>query len=322
MRIAVLDDYQRVALRMADWSALTGSSEIDVFDKNLASEEEAAAALRPYDVIGLMRERMPVPRSLIERLPNLKLIVVTGGRTRTIDLDAAVERGVTVCHTHPGESQHATPELAWGLILSCARSIPNEVQRVRSGGWQETLGTTLHGKTLGLLGLGKLGSRMVQIAMAFGMDCIAWSQNLTPERAAAAGATLVSKGELFARADILSIHLILSERSRGLVGESELRSMQPSAILINTSRGPIIDEQALVGALRERRIAAAGLDVFDTEPLPPDHPLRSLPNAVTTPHLGYVTETAYRLFYQDMVENILAWCVGAPLRVLAAPKAA
>jgi phosphoglycerate dehydrogenase-like enzyme len=319
MRIAVLDDYQRVALRLADWSQLGPDAKVDVFDRNLATIEEAAAALQPYDVVCLMRERMPMPRALIEALPNLKLIVVTGARTHTIDFDAATGRGITVCHTHPGEAQYATSELAWGLILACARYIPQEHQRVSTGGWQETVGTTLHGKTLGILGLGKLGSRVAAIGQAFGLNLIAWSQNLTAERAEAAGARLVSKDELFAEADVLTIHLILSERTRGLVGALELGLMKPTAILINTSRGPIVDEAALIETLRAEKIRSAGLDVFDREPLPRDHPLRTLPNVVHTPHLGYVTEGAYREFYPDMVEDIVTWRAGAPVRVLAKP---
>jgi phosphoglycerate dehydrogenase-like enzyme len=319
MRIAVLDDYQRVALRLADWGQLDPDAKVDVFDRNLASVDEAAAALDPYDVICLMRERMPMPRALIDRLPNLKLIIVTGARTHTIDFEAATTRGITVCHTRPGESQHATSELAWSLILSCARHIPEEHQRVRMGGWQETIGTVLHGKTLGILGLGKLGSRMAVVAHAFGMDVIAWSQNLTAERAEAAGARLVTKDELFACADFVTIHIVLSDRSRGLVGASELELMKPTAVLINTSRGPIVDEAALIDALQRGQIRGAGLDVFDREPLPGDHPLRQQPNVVHTPHLGYVTEGAYREFYPDMVEDIIAWRGGSPIRVLAKP---
>jgi D-3-phosphoglycerate dehydrogenase len=308
-----------VALSLADWNQLGPEAKVDVFDHNLATVEEAAAALQPYEVICLMHERMPMPRALIERLPDLKLIIVTGARTHTIDFEAATGRGITVCHTHPGESQHATSELAWGLILACARHIPEEHQRVSSGGWQETIGTILHGKTLGILGLGKLGSRMAAIAQAFGMELIAWSQNLTAERAAAAGARLVGKDELFAQSDVVTIHLVLSDRTRGLVGARELGLMKSSAILINTSRGPIVDEAALIEALRGGKIRSAGLDVYDREPLPPDHPLRTLPNVVHTPHLGYVTEGAYREFYPDMVENILAWRAGSPARVLAKP---
>ena len=315
MRIAVLDDYQRVALSLADWSQLGPEAQVDVFDRNLASVEEAAAALAPYEVVCLMRERMPMPRALIERLPNLKLIVVTGARTRSIDFEAAAERGIPVCHTRGGESHHATPELAWGLILSCARAIPQEHARVRAGAWQETIGTVLHGETLGLLGLGKLGQRMVPVARAFGMEVIAWSQNLTPERAREGGAEYVDKDALFSRADVVSIHLVLGERTRGIVGEPELSRMKPGAILINTSRGPLVDGTALLEALEAGRIRA-GLDVFDVEPLPEGDPLRRAPNLVTTPHLGYVTEGTYQAFFEDMVEDIAAWRAGAPVRLL------
>jgi D-3-phosphoglycerate dehydrogenase len=315
MRIAVLDDYQRVATTLGDWGRLGPDAAVDVFDRNLASVEEAAAALAPYEVVCLMRERMPMPRALIERLPNLKLIVVTGARTRSIDFDAAAERGIPVCHTRGGESHHATPELAWGLILSCARSIPQEHARVRAGAWQETIGTVLHGKTLGLLGLGKLGQRMVPVARAFGMEVIAWSQNLTPERAREGGAEYVDKEALFSRADVVSIHLVLGERTRGIVGEPELSRMKAGAILINTSRGPLVDGTALLEALEAGRIRA-GLDVFDVEPLPEGDPLRRAPNLVTTPHLGYVTEGTYQAFFEDMVEDIAAWRAGAPVRLL------
>jgi phosphoglycerate dehydrogenase-like enzyme len=315
MRIAVLDDYQRVATTLGDWGRLGPDVAVDVFDRNLASIEEAAAALAPYEVVCLMRERMPMPRALIGRLPNLKLIVVTGARTRSIDFEAAAERGIPVCHTRGGESHHATPELAWGLILSCARAIPQEHARVRAGAWQETIGTVLHGKTLGLLGLGKLGQRMVPVARAFGMEVIAWSQNLTPERAREGGAEYVDKEALFSRADVVSIHLVLGERTRGIVGEPELSRMKPGAILINTSRGPLVDGTALLEALEAGRIRA-GLDVFDVEPLPEGDPLRRAPNLVATPHLGYVTEGTYQAFFEDMVEDIAAWRAGAPVRLL------
>jgi D-3-phosphoglycerate dehydrogenase len=315
-RIAILDDYQRVALKMADWSALPPDCEPVVFDRNLATEDEAARALADFDVVCLLRERMPMPRTLIERLPALKLIVVTGAHNRTLDLAAAKERGITVSHTRGGDSQYATPELAWGLILSLMRHIPQEHQRMRESGWQETVGTALHGQTLSILGLGRLGSRMASIGRAFGMELLAWSQNLTAERAEAAGATLVAKDELFARADVLTIHLVLGERSRGLVGAAELQRMKPSAVLINTSRGPIVDQAALIAALEARHIRGAGLDVYDREPLPVDHPLRRLGNVVLTPHLGYVTEGTYRMFYADTVEAIAAWRAGTPVRQL------
>ena len=318
IRIAVLDDYQQVARRMADWDSLGEDCKVDFFHENIPAES-AGDVLGPYDVLCLMRERLPMPRALIERLPNLKLIIFTGARLLTLDIAAATERGITVCHTHPGESAHATPELAWGLIIATARHIGEEHRRMREGRWQETLGMTLHDKTLGIVGLGKLGGRMVPIAKAFGMKVIAWSENLTEERAREAGATLVTKSELFARSDVITVHLVLSERTRGLIGASELAQMKPTGILVNTSRGPIVDEAALIGALRSRQIAGAGLDVYDVEPLPVVHPLRELDNVTLTPHLGYVTEGAYRHFFHDMVEGIAAWRAGAPVRVVAAP---
>ena len=316
IRIAVLDDYQHVALTLADWNRLGPDAEITVFDRNLGPDE-AADALAGFDVVCLMRERMPVPRALIERLTALKLIVVTGARNRTLDLEAASERGIVVSHTRGGESQYATPELAWALILACARHLPEEDRRMREGGWQETIGMALHGKSLGILGLGRLGSRMAAIGHAFGMELLAWSPNLTRDRAEAAGASLVVKDELLARADVITIHLVLGERSRGLIGARDFALMKPSAILINTSRGPIVDEAALIEALGTRRIRSAGLDVYDEESLPPGHPLRRLPNVVLSPHLGYVTEGTYRMFYEDTVEAIAAWRSGAPVRVLA-----
>jgi phosphoglycerate dehydrogenase-like enzyme len=320
MKIAILDDYQNVAQSLADWSSLGSDVSITVFTRNLSSEDEAAAELAGFDVLVLMRERMAMPASLIARLPALKLIVVTGGRTRTIDMDAATTRGITICHTHPGESPMATPELAFGLILSVARSIPHEHAHVRDGGWQEAIGMSIGDKTLGLVGLGKLGSRMVPIAKAFGMKVIAWSQNLTDAHAESLGVRRVDKETLFREADIVSLHLILSERSKGIVGAGEMALMKPGAMLINTSRGGLVDEAALIEALTEGRIRA-GLDVYNEEPLPEDHPLRRVPNAVTTPHLGYVTEGAYAAFYRDAVEDIAAWRAGTPVRVLAAPKA-
>ena len=319
-RIAVLDDYQHVALKLADWDRLGPDAEITVFDRNLRPDE-AAEALAGFDAICLMRERMPMPRTLIERLPALKLIVVTGAHNRTLDLEAAAERGIVVSHTRGGESQYATPELAWALILACARHLAQEDRHMRQGGWQETIGMALHGKSLGIVGLGRLGSRMASIGRAFGMELLAWSRNLTAERAEAAGAKLVTKDELLARADVITIHLVLGERSRGLIGAREFALRKPSAILVNTSRGPIVDEAALIEALENRRIRSAGLDVYDEEPLPPEHPLRRLDNVVLAPHLGYVTEGTYRMFYEDTVEAIAAWQAGAPVRVLAPAKA-
>lgn len=318
IRIAILDDYQNVARGLADWDSLGPEFKVDVFNAPFADWEAAAERLAKYDVLCLMRERLPMPRALIERLPALRLISVTGGRTRAIDFEAAAERGIVVCHTSPGESQYATPELAWALLLSAARHLPDEYQRMRNGGWQETIGTTLGGKTLGLIGLGKLGSRMAKIGNAFGMSVIAWSQNLTEERAAENGAKAVSKETLFQTSDAISIHVPYSARSKGLVGEAEISSMKAGAILVNTSRGPIVDEGSLLSALKSGSIRA-GLDVYDVEPLPSDHPLRTLPNVVLTPHIGFVTEGAYRAFYQDTVENIKAWHAGSPIRIMDGP---
>jgi D-3-phosphoglycerate dehydrogenase len=316
IRIAVLDDYQQVGQGLADWNSLGQDCQVDFLAHPLGELDAAAAALTGYDVICLMRERQPVPAALIERLPKLKLIVVTGAHNRALDLEAARARGVTVSHTRGGESYHATTELAWALILAAMRHLPLEDRRMRQGLWQGTVGRVLHGRTLGLLGLGRLGGRMAEVARAFGLEVIAWSQNLTAERCAAAGVRLVTREALFREADILSIHLVLSERSRGTVGADELALMKSDAVLINTSRGPLVEEAALIEALRERRIAAAGLDVYDIEPLPADHPLRSLDNVVLSPHLGYVTEGTYRDFFADTVENIAAWRKGAPIRPL------
>jgi phosphoglycerate dehydrogenase-like enzyme len=305
IRIAILDDYQNVSLEMADWSPLAGRAEITVFNDHLSAVNEIVERLLPFDVVCVMRERTPLPRPVIERLPRLKLIASTGSRNASIDVEAATERGIVVAHT--GYDASATVEMTWALILASVRHIATENACLRAGGWQRTLGEGLHGKTLGVLGLGHIGSEVARIGLAFGMEVIAWSQNLTPGRAEACGARLVSKGELFRDADILTIHLVLSQRTKGLVGPAELRAMKPSARLINTSRGPIVDEPALIAALREHRIAGAALDVFDIEPLPPDHPFRSLDNVLTTPHLGYVARDLYQTFYGDTVKNITRW---------------
>ncbi|MBW0017416.1 MAG: D-2-hydroxyacid dehydrogenase family protein [Mycobacterium sp.] len=318
-RVAILDDYPGVALDLADWSPVETRSEITVFDRHL-SEEEAVEALRPFDVLCTMRERMALPRTLIERLPNLKLITIVGRTLPNLDIAAASERGVLVVHsdfTNPRfrSVRDATPELAWGLLIATVRNLAEEHRRVRDGGWQSTTGMTLSGKTLGLLGLGRTGKRMAEYAKVFGMEVVAWSQNLTEETAAAAGARRVDKATLFAEADVVSIHVVLSERTRGLVAEPELALMKPHAYLINTSRGPIVDEAALIGALRSGRIAGAGLDVYDIEPPPPDHPLRLLPNVTLSPHLGYVTREMLAAFYSDTVEAVLAWLHGTPVRI-------
>jgi phosphoglycerate dehydrogenase-like enzyme len=304
-RIAVLDDYQNVALESADWSVLRDRAEITVFQDHLADPDAVIERLRPFDVVCVMRERTPLPRSLIERLPNLKLIASTGAGNVSIDGVAAAERGIAVVHT--GYRSDPTIEFTWALILASARNIVTESNSVRSGGWQQAAGTDLHGKTLGILGLGRIGSQVARIGSAFGMHPVAWSQNLTPEGAKAAGATLVSKEQLFEQADILTIHLVLSNRSRGLVGAAELGRMKSTARLINTSRGPIVDEQALINALQRRQIAGAAVDVFEVEPLPPSHPFRTLDNVLATPHIGYVSRGLYATFYGDSVANIGKW---------------
>ena len=314
--IAILDDYQNVALRMADWSGLQKDHRIVVFNQRLADVDAQAKALAEFDVIGIMRERTPFQRALFEKLPKLRLLVTTGKRNASIDLEAAKAHGVTVCNT--GGAGRATAELAVGLMLALARNLREEFQAMRpGGGWQTTLGFDLEGRTLGILGLGNLGARVGRIGAAMGMKPIAWSQNLTAEQASERGAERVEKDELFRRSDVVSIHLILSNRTRGLVGAHELGLMKPTALLVNTSRGPIIDEAALLVALREKRIAGFGGDTFDVEPLPSDHPLRSEPRALLTPHLGYVTEETYRAFYGGMVQAIEAWLAGKPINVLA-----
>jgi phosphoglycerate dehydrogenase-like enzyme len=317
MKIAILDDYAGVALQSADWSAL--DSEITTFDRHLA-EDEAATLLAPFDILCTMRERMVLPRSLIERLPNLKLITIVGAGLANLDMQAATDHGVVVCHSDfrsPAMAKvaNATPELAWGLMIATVRHIAAEDRALRQGGWQSTVGLILAGRTLGLLGLGRIGKRMAQYAQVFGMQVIAWSQNLTAEAASEVGVRRVEKDELFAQADILSVHLQLSDRSRGLVTARELGLMKREAYLINTSRGPIVDEPALIAALSEHRIAGAGLDVFDVEPLPLDHPFRAMDQVTLTPHLGYNTRETLRAFWGDMPEAIAAFAAGEPIRV-------
>jgi phosphoglycerate dehydrogenase-like enzyme len=314
MRCAILDDYQNVALDLADWSAITADVEIQVFSEHLGDEAAVAKALADFEVVAIMRERTPFPRSLFDKLPKLKLLVTTGIRNLSIDVTAAAERGVVVSGTEI--LKYPTAELTWGLVLAATRRIPQERHSVSEGQWQTTLGTGLDGKTLGVIGLGTQGTRVAGYGKAFAMEVLAWSQNLTAERCAEVGVTLVSKEELLAQADVVTIHMVLGERSRGLIGAEELALMKPGATLVNTSRGPIVDEAALIKALKDGTIAGAGLDVFDQEPLAEDHPLRKLPNAVVTPHIGYVTAETYRIFYQQTVEDIRAWLDGAPVRVL------
>ena len=313
-RVAILNDYQGVARDYADWSGIDGQVQIHQFREHIADEAALIEALRPFNVIVAMRERTALPRPVIEQLPNLELVVTTGPYNAVIDGEALRQRGVVYCGT--GGALHNTAELTWALILACARQVPREDHNIKSGGWMLTVGADLHGRTLGLCGLGRLGGLVANVGQAFGMNIIAWSPNLTAERCAEVGATLVTKDELFANADFVTIHLVLSDRSRGTVGERELRMMKPSAYLINSSRGPLVDEDALARVLAERVIRGAGLDTFGVEPLPADHPFRTLDNLVTTPHLGYVTEGCYRIFFHDIVEDISAWLDGNPIRMV------
>ena len=304
-RIAILDDYQNVALSLADWAGLDRRAAITVFNDHLANTDAVVARLRPFDILCVMRERTPITRAIIEQLPRLRLIASTALRNASIDLKAAAERGIEVAHT--SYSSAPTIELTWALILASARNLVAENASLRSGGWQRHIGDDMAGRTLGVLGLGNIGEAVARIGKAFGMEVIAWSQNLTADRAAAAGAELVTKEELFRRADIVTVHLVLSGRTRGLVGAAELALMKPTARLVNTSRGPIVAETDLIAALQSGVVAGAAIDVFDQEPLPPDHPFRSLPNLLATPHIGYVSRGLYRRFYQDTVDNIRRW---------------
>lgn len=308
-KIAVLDDYLGDAATYGDWDGLGPDAQVTFFRENLPTVDAAAQALAPFEVLSLMRERMALPKALIDRLPNLKLVITTGGRNRSIDVEACHARGIVVCGTRSADPA-PTVDVAWGLILSAARNLAREDALMRRGGWQERMGFTLHGKTLGLLGLGNLGKRMAVVGEAFGMEVIAWSQNLTAERAAEVGVTRVEKEELLRRADVISIHLVLSERTRGLLGRADFALMKPSLILCNTSRGPIVDEAAMLDALRERRILAAALDVYDVEPLPADHPLRGMDNTVLSPHLGYATQGNYGAYFTDTIDAIRAWRSG------------
>jgi phosphoglycerate dehydrogenase-like enzyme len=315
VRAAILDDYQNVALTLADWSPIAKDVDVKVFSAPLGNDDAVIKALQGFAIVQMMRERTPFTRKVIEGLPDLKLLITTGARNAAIDLKACAERGVTVCGT--GGVGSPTTGIAFGLILELTRRIGFENARMKAGeAWQVTLGQDLEGLTLGTLGLGKLGQRSVNVAKAFGMKTIAWSQNLTPEKAKEGGAEYVSKEDLFRQADIITIHLVLSDRSRGLIGAPELGLMKKTAYLVNTSRGPIVDEKALIAALQAKSIGGAGLDVFDQEPLPVDHPFRKLDNVVMTPHLGYVSEQNYRKFYPDIVEDIRAWLDGKPVRVI------
>jgi phosphoglycerate dehydrogenase-like enzyme len=316
--ISILDDYLGIALQMADWERLGPDAEINVLRSHIGDEDELVDLLVGSDVLVAMRERTPVTRSLLQRLPGLRLVVSTGMR------NAAIDMGVMVCGTGgSGGGSHASPpkgnptaELTWGLILALARNIPAEDHAVHAGGWQSHLGVGLGGKRLGLLGLGNIGARVARMALAFEMSVVAWSSNLTERQCQAVGVELVSKEELFATSDVVSVHLVLGERSRGLVGREELRLMKETALLVNTSRGPIVDEGALIAALRDKTIGGAALDVFDREPLPVEHPLRSLSNTVLTPHIGYVTRSSMQAAYEQVVEDIVAFRSGAPVRIM------
>ena len=307
-KIAVLDDYQNVALSLADWSALDELATVTVFNDHLADSDALIERLQPFEVVCVMRERTPMTRAIIERLPKLRLIASTAMRNASIDLKAAEERGVQVVHT--GYTSTPTIELTWALILASARNLIAENTSLRGGGWQQSVGDDIAGRTLGVLGLGNVGGAVAQIGNAFGMKVIAWSQNLTIDRAAEVGATLVSRDEVFREADVVTIHLVLSGRTRGLVGAAELALMKPTSRLINTSRGPIVVEADLIAALKDKTIAGAAVDVFDQEPLPLDHPFRALPNLLATPHIGYVSRGLYARFYQDTITNICRWLDG------------
>ncbi len=318
MRVSILDDYQGVALDMADWSPIRGRGvEIAVERHAFADEDAVVRALADSELVAAMRERTPFPKSVVDRLPKLKLLITTGMRNASFDMAALKDRGVTVCGTGgPGGGNEDTAELAWGLILGAARRIAEDHQLMRQGGWQTRIGHRIAGKTLGVLGLGRLGSAVARVGLAFDMKVIAWSQNLTAERAAAAGVEHVDKEALFRRSDVLSVHLVLSPRSRGLVGRDDIARMKPGAILVNTSRGPIVDTAAVIEALHAGRLGYAGFDVYDKEPLPIDHPLRRAPNVILTPHIGYVTQENYRSSYPQIVENIAAFLDGKPIRVI------
>jgi phosphoglycerate dehydrogenase-like enzyme len=314
MKVAILDDYQKIALVSADWTEVRKRADVVAFSDHVSDPEELAARLSPFEIVVAMRERTPFQADLLNRLPALKLLVTTHMKNAAIDVVTARRNGVFVCGT--GSVEAAAPELAWAILMALARNIPAEDAAVRAGGWQRTVGIVLEGRTLGLLGLGRMGQAMARYASVFGMNLLAWSQHLTAEAAAAHGARLVSKQELFQNSDVVSVHVVSSARTRGIVGAAELTLLGPAGYLVNTSRGPVVEEAALVSALRDGTIAGAALDVFDSEPLPPAHPLRTLPNTVLTPHIGYGTEEMYGLFFREIVENILAWLDGVPMREL------
>lgn len=320
MRVSILDDYQGIAFDMADWSPLRDRGiDIAVERFPFADEEDVVRSLADSEIVCAMRERTAFPKHIVDKLPKLKLLITTGMRNASFDMEALKARGVTVCGTGgPGGGNEDTAELAWGLILGAMRRIAEDHAFMRQGGWQTRVGHRVAGKTIGLLGLGRLGSAVARVGLAFDMKAIAWSQNLTTEAAAAKGVERVEKDELFRRSDVLSVHLVLSARSRGLVGAREIGLMKKSAVLVNTSRGPIVDTDAMVAALKEGRLAYAGVDVYDKEPLAIDHPLRTCPNVIMTPHIGYVTDENYRSSFPQYVENILSFLDGKPQRVIGA----
>lgn len=314
MKLAILDDYQGAAKDLANWSELPSGTDVEFFQDHIVDEDKLVERLKDFDIVMGMRERTPFTRSILSRLPKLRLLITTGRRNASFDMAAASELGIAVCGTNGGGE--GPTELTWGLILAMLRHIPEEEQRSREGSWGTTVGIGVKGKTLGLMGLGHIGSLVARVATAFDMNIIAWSQNLTAERAKECGATLVDKETLFKESDILSVHLVLSDRSRGLVGAPDLALMKPSAYLVNISRGPIVDEKALIDVLERRAIAGAALDTFDVEPLPKDHPLFKTPNTLICPHLGYVIDDSYQAFYAGVVENVRAFTSGEPVRTI------
>lgn len=314
IRIAVIDDWQSVAEQAVDWSALHSLGSVTFLHDYPAAPAQMAERLQSYDVICLMRERSRFDKDLLTRLPRLKLLLTSGMRNAAVDMEAAAQSGILVCGTESGK--HAAAELTWALIMAVTRNLADEAGSLKTGGWQVSLGGGLYGKTLGILGLGKIGQRVAGYAQAFGMRVIGWSQNLTAEGAQQHGVSYVAKEELFRQSDVLSIHLVLSDRSRGIVDASSIAVMKPTAYLVNTSRGPLVNEAALIKALREHHIAGAALDVYDQEPLPRDHPFRRMDNVLATPHIGYVTQEDYRIFFTQMIEDILAWHEGRPIRTL------
>lgn len=314
MKIAILDDYQGVALGLADWGRLAGS-EVTAFRDHIADQDALAERLAPFEAVCLMRERTPIQPALMDKLPNLKLITTSGMWNRAVDLDAARDRGIVVSGTQTGSSAMVT--LTFGLLFALAHRLTIEDRNVRAGGWQTGLGDELAGKTIGLIGLGRIGTQVAKIAPMFGLKVVAWSEHMTAERAAAAGAAFVTKDELMSTSDVISIHVVLSDRTRGLIGAREFAMMKKTVWFINTARGPIADEKALMAALAEKRIAGAGLDVYDIEPLPADHPLRKEPNAILSPHVGYATAQSYAIYYPQMLENVEAFIAGKPIRIIA-----